>query len=176
VLGDDAEAIAMYEGLVAGGGAADLHGELASLYARAGRTDDARRQIDLGLAAAAEVADLFPAERRHLIGFLAEHDPDEALRLAAIDLAARQDVHSHEWFAWALFRTGQVDAAAVAIEPALVYDTEDSLLRFHAGAILAASGDTERAGTLLASALELNPTFDVEDAATARAILRGLDD
>lgn len=173
-LGRDDEAIALYEQMVAGGGAADLHGELAALYRRAGRTADAEHQIELGLAAAAATADRFPAERRHLVGFLAEHDPAEALRLAELDLAARQDVQSHAWYAWALFRNGRTADAAVAIGPALAFGTEDALLRYHAGEILAAAGDTVTARDLLTSALELNPTFDVEDADRARELLAEL--
>lgn len=169
-LGDDDAAIELYEQMVDGGGAADLHGELATLYERAGRPDIARRHIDLGLAAAA-TADRFPAERRHLIGFLAEHDPAEALRLAELDLAARQDVQSHAWYAWALFHNGRLDEAAAAIGPALAFGTEDALLQYHAGEIMAAVGDTAAAQRLLSAALDLNPTFDIEDAARAAELL-----
>jgi hypothetical protein len=49
------------------------------------------------------------------------------------------------------------------------------LLRYQAGAILAAHGDTIRARELLTSALELNPLFEIDGAADARAILDGLD-
>jgi tetratricopeptide (TPR) repeat protein len=174
-LGDDTAAIDIYEQMLDGGGAADLHGELARLYERAGRTADARQQIDLGLAVAAETADRFPAERRHLIGFLAEHDPAEALRLAELDLATRRDVQTHGWYAWALFRNGRFDDAAVAIVPALTYGTEDALLRYHAGEIMAAVGDTASARALLTSALDLNPNFHIQDVARARELLADLD-
>ena len=173
-LGDDAAAIELYEQMVDGGGAADQHGELASLYERAGRAVDAQRQIELGLAVAAETADRFPAERRHLIGFLADHDPAEALRLAQLDLAARQDVQSHGWYAWALFRNGRIGDAAAAIQPALAFGTEDAVLQYHAGEIMAAVGDTTAARRLLTSSLDLNPTFDVEDAVRAAELVEEL--
>lgn len=167
-------ATSVYEGLVEGGGAADLHGELAKLYRLAGRERAARTQIDLGLAVAARDADRFPAERRHLIGFLADHDPATALRLAELDLAERDDVYSHAWYAWALYRTGEVAAAADAIVPALRYGTEDALLDYQAGVILAAAGDGDRARALLTEALRLNPEFDLVHAAEARRLLASL--
>lgn len=173
-LGRYDEAIGLYEGLIAAGPAADLHGELAKLYRLTGREAEAAEQIEVGLALARETADRFAAERRHLIGFLSDHDPHEALRLAALDLEERQDVRSHAWYAWALHRTGDTDAAADAIEPALVHDTMDPLLRYQAGAILVAAGDTDRGRELLESALELNPGFDVEHAARARELIASL--
>lgn len=173
-LGEYDEATKLYEAMVDGGGAADLHGELAKLYAVAGRDVDAREQIALGLAVADRDGDRYPAERRHLIGFLADHDPAEALRLAELDLAERQDVYSHAWVAWALFLNGRFDEAADAIRPALVYRTEDAFLRYQAGAIMAAVGATEQARELLESALELNPSFDLVHAERARRILDDL--
>ena len=173
--GDDIGAIAVYEDLVGQRPAADLHGELAKLYRRAGRDAEADRQVTLGLAVAAATADRFPAERRHLIGFLSDHDPEEALRLAALDLSERQDVLSHAWYAWALFRTGDVVGALAAIEPALAYGTEDARLLYQAGAIHLAAGDRAGAADLLRRSLDLNPGFDVVHAAEARRLLAEVD-
>lgn len=173
-LGDEPAAIALYEELVDGGGAADLHGALAMLYDRAGRADEAAAERAIGLTIAYESADRFPAERRHLIGFLADNDPQQALRLAELDLAERQDVFSHAWYAWALFNAGRVDEAAEAIEPALAYGTQDAWLLYQAGSIKAAAGETEAARRLLQSALDLNPFFDIGHAAEAERLLDSL--
>lgn len=170
-LGRHDQAIEVYEDLIATGPAADLHGELAKLYRLVDREADADEQIAIGLELAREDADRFPAERRHLISFLADHDPSEALRLAALDLEERQDVRSHAWYAWALYQTGDIDAAAEAIEPALVFDTQDALLRYQAGTIILAAGDIDRGRELLESALDLNGGFDVEHGARAEAQL-----
>ena len=172
--GDDIGAIAVYEELVEDGGAADLHGELAELYRRSGRSADADRHVAIGLAIAAETADRFPAERRHLIDFLADHDPDEARRLAALDLSERQDVLSHAWYAWTLLRTGDVTGAREAIEPAMAHRTEDARLLYQAGMIHAAAGEPATAEDLLRRSLELNPGFDVHHAAEAQRVLAGL--
>lgn len=168
------EATAVYEDMVAGGGGADLHGELAKLYALAGRDADAAAQVELGLAVAASQADRFPAERRHLIGFLVDHDPVEALRLAELDLAQRQDVYAHAWYAWSLHRSGRFAEAAEAIVPALTFGTQDAWLLYQAGAIYASVGDTERAKHLLSSALAVSPEFDLVHAEAARALLAAL--
>ena len=175
-IGDHDGATALYEQLVDGGGAADLHGELAKLYERAGRDDEAAEQVALGLDFAARNADRFPAERRHLIGFLADHDPAEALRLAELDLSERQDIYSHAWYAWSLFQTGDAQAAAEAMQPALAYGTEDAMMLYQAGVIEAAVGDVEAARTHLSQSLELNPQFDLVHAARARTLLASISD
>ncbi len=172
--GDYAGAVEVYEDLVDGGGAADLHGELAKLYRHLGRDADADLQISLGLAAAAEAADLYPAERRHLIGFLADHDPIEAKRLAELDLSERQDVRAHSWYAWTLFQTGDVPGAVAAMQPALDTGTDDARLLYQAGAIHLAAGNKTTARTLLQESLALNPGFDLVHAAEARRLLASL--
>ncbi len=180
--GDLDGAAAVYEELVADGGAADLHGELAKVYERLGRQDEAADQIALGMAAAAEAADRFPAERRHLIGFLSDHDPTEALRLAKLDLAERQDVKAHAWHAWTLYRTGDIGAARTAIEPALAYRTDDARLLYQAATIINAAqessvvdpGDDIRALELIRRSQELNPVFDLDHGERAAALLDAL--
>lgn len=174
--GKDADAITTYQALLARGPAADLHGELAKLYRRAGRFDDAESEIAAGLELARVQADRFPAERRHLIGFLADHDPVEALRLAELDLASRTDVVTHAWYAWALLQNGQPQSALSALEPALALGTDDPLLLYQAGAIYAANGDYARSETFLERALETNPAFDVEHADRARDLLETVSD
>jgi tetratricopeptide (TPR) repeat protein len=169
------EAIASYEALVEGGGPADLHGELAKLYNATGRPDEAAEQIELGLAAAEEAVDEYPAERRHLAGFLIDQDPSWALEIAREDVASRQDIGAYDMLAWALYATGDHEAAAEAMEQALAQGTRDATYLFHAGVIAAAVGDAEAARTHLAAALEINPSFDIVDAAEARETLETLE-
>ena len=172
--GDFEAAAVVYESLVDGGGAADLHGELAKVYERLGRPDDAADQIELGLAAAAEAADRFPAERRHLIGFLSDHDPAEALRLAELDLSERQDVLAHGWYAWTLYRTGDIAGARADIEPALAYRTEDARLLYQAAVIFDAAGDDARALDLISRSQDLHPAFDLVHGPAAAELLDNL--
>jgi tetratricopeptide (TPR) repeat protein len=168
------EATQLYEKLLQRTDAADLRGELAKLYARAGRVDDSERQVELGLAIAQRQAVKFPAERRHLIGFLADHDPAFALRLAREDLQLRSDVQTYGWLAWSLLQAGKADEALSYVDKALRLGTQDVWLLYQSGSVYAAVGDVDRARTQLSAALELNPEFDLVHAQRARELLDSL--
>jgi hypothetical protein len=73
----------------------------------------------------------YPAERRHLIGFLADHDTAFALRFARQDLEIRSDVETHAWFAWSLLQAGQADEAAIHVDDALRLGGDDAWQRLH---------------------------------------------
>jgi tetratricopeptide (TPR) repeat protein len=167
----DAEAIGIYEDLLASGPAADLHGSVAALYRARGDIGAADRHVEAGLALARATIDRFPAERRHLAGFFARHDPPLALVLADADLATRQDVYAHDLHAWALFRNGRFAEADAAARRALARGTQDAELLYHAGMIAESVGDEARARTLLDRALDINPRFDVVEASVAREAL-----
>ncbi|MGH9086188.1 MAG: tetratricopeptide repeat protein [Acidimicrobiales bacterium] len=167
------DAIDIYEALLAERPAADLHGAVAALYEAQGDLDAAAHHVAAGLALGRSSIDRFPAERRHLAGFFARHDPPLALELAEADLATRHDVYAHDVHAWALFRNGRFPEADAAAHRALAYGTDDVDLLYHAGRIAEAVGDRARASALLTQALELNPRFDVVEADEARdALLR----
>ncbi len=170
------EATSLFEQLITKGPAADLHGVLANLYRAEGRTAEADMQVAVGFEVAAVQAAAYPAERRHLIGFYADHDPARAVELARDDLTIRQDVASYGWLGWALLQNGQVAEAADLVDEMLAQGTEDAWLLYQAGSILAAAGDDERAAGLLDRALDLSPRFDLvhaDRAATLLVELRG---
>ena len=173
-LGRYDDAIVLYESLLDRTEAADLRGELAKLYERQGRATDSTTQVERGLTVAREQAGKFPAERRHLIGFLADHDPAAAVELARADLALRADVHSSAWLAWSLLRAGNPTEAAQHVDAALRLGTADAWLLYQTGSVLAATGDTSRATELLTRALDLNPQFDLIHADRARQLLKTL--
>lgn len=168
------EATTLYEELLQRSDAADLRGELAKLYAHAGRADDARRQVERGLELARVAATQYPAERRHLIGFLSDEDPAFAVQLAREDLELRADVHSYAWLAWSLLQDGKTDEAATYIDEAIQFGTQDTWLLYQASSVYAAVGETGKARTLLTAALDLNPEFDLVHAQRARELLDGL--
>jgi len=168
------DAIVIYEDLIAAGPAADLHGSVAALYDATGDHAAARLHLDAGLQLGRATIGQFPAERRHLAGFFARHEPALALALAREDIATRQDVHAYDTLAWALYRNGLFDEAAVAARQALALGTEEVELLYHAGMIEAALGHDGQARQLLGRALELNPRFDVVDAPLARTTLAAL--
>ena len=113
-------------------------------------------------------------ERRHLIGFLADVDPEFAVELARADLAARSDVQSYAWLAWALLQAGRADEALPYVAPALRMGTQDAWLLYQTGSVYAAVGDVQRARPLLTEALALNPHFDLVHAERARRLLDSL--
>ena len=165
------EAITLYAELLEAGPAADLHGELSTIYGLVGNGDAAAEQLRLGLALAAVTLDAYPSERRHIATFLINHDPETALGLAQQDFATRQDVYAYDTLAWALFANGQLEEAADAIDAALAVGTRDAELLYHAGRIYVALGDDSRGSALLEDALALNPAFDPVHAPLAEALL-----
>jgi tetratricopeptide (TPR) repeat protein len=170
-IGRDADAIELYEQLLSGGPAADLHGLYALLLRRNGDAAGADRHLRLGVELAAETADRFPAERRHLIGFLVGIDPDLAVELAEADLAERQDVGAYDALGWALHHVGRHAEAADAAERVIRSGIRDAAMLYHAGAILVAAGDEDTGRRLVAEALDINDRFHPTDADAARALL-----
>ena len=166
-----AEAITVYEGLLARGPAADLHGELAGLLRLGGDDAAADAQIRLGLDLAAETMDSYPAERRHLASFLVDHDPEAAVRLAETDFAERKDAGAYEMLGWALHTAGRSAEGAPLLEHAVATGPVSAEVLHRAGVVAAAVGDDERAVALLDAALTLNPSFDPTDAPAARELL-----
>jgi tetratricopeptide (TPR) repeat protein len=104
----------------------------------------------------------------------AQHDPrtlaafyatqrrrsDDAVRLARAELAERADLYTKDTLAWALHRAGRSAEARRYSDEALAAGTPDARLLFHAGEILAATGDADRGRALIERALRLNPGFD----------------
>jgi len=168
------DAIAIYRSLLIGGGAADLRGELATLLDLTGAAAGADEEIRAGLDLAGVTIGKYPAERRHLAGFLVAHDPVTALELAEADIATRQDVYAHDMLAWALLANGRAEEAHDAIQDALAVGTRDADLFFHGGVIAHAVGDEDQARSLLEAALAINPAFDPVDAPAAETLLADL--
>lgn len=102
-------------------------------------------------------------------------DADKAVRLAARAYKTRPDaILVQDSYAWALHRAGRSAEALPIAKRALRLGTPLPYLRYHLGAIAAASGDTATARTALAGALTLNPNFDPLQAPEARRLLEGL--
>jgi tetratricopeptide (TPR) repeat protein len=173
--GRDGDAIELYRQLLDSGPAADLHGQYAQLLRRSGDAAGADRHLQLGIELALETADRFPAERRHLIGFLVGVDPDLAVTLAEADLAERQDVGAYDALAWALHHAGRHAEAACAAQRVIGSGIRDAAMLYHAGAVLIAAGDEASGRSLVAEALDINEHFDPVDADLARALVSGRD-
>lgn len=168
------EALALYLELIESGPAPDLYGSAADLYVTLGNSSAAVTHELAGVALAEETIDRFPAERRHLVGFLLDRDPQLALGLAEADLLERQDVGAYDTMAWALHRNGRHEEAAEMIELALAHGTRQASILYHAGAIAAANGSNQVAIDHLEMALSVNAKFHPTEAVDAVELLARL--
>ena len=150
-----------------------------------GYQEDAERALGAG-ADAGRIADLIVtierignAQRisdRLLAIYYAEHRirTADAYRIARRELAVRDDIFTEDTLAWAAAADGRWDEARVAERNALRFDTEISLLQYHAGIIALHFGDRAEAKRRLERALALNPSFHPAYADDARARLARL--
>jgi tetratricopeptide (TPR) repeat protein len=96
---------------------------------------------------------------------------EELLEAARASLAARPDAAAHDLVAWALHRLGRDDEARLEVEQALASGSLHPRLRFHAGAIAAARGETAAAAPLLSEALAAGPGLDPIERQEAAGLL-----
>ncbi len=107
--------------------------------------------------------------------FEADHgDPAKALEYAQTAYDATPTVRAADALAWALHALGRDAEAKTRSDEALRLGSFEPLLRYHAGAIAAALGDTRVARRDLKLALAIDPGFSATGAAEARRILASL--
>lgn len=154
------EARALYEEAVARMPLPEFVVALGELHEATGRTEEAQRQYALVGA----MLQLFQAERAdidlELALFEADHgNPQRALALARAAYERRPGIRGAEALAWALHRAGRSDEARPLIAEAMRLGTQDAVLYFRAAMIARASGDTERAHSLLEQARAISPVI-----------------
>ena len=88
---------------------------------------------------ALETIERFPAERRHLVQFFVDRDPELALQLAVTDLGERRDIGAYKTLAAALVANGLYAEASDAISQALSFGTRSPALLDLATAIAEAN-------------------------------------
>jgi len=139
----------------------------ARAYEAAGRPADAAKlyaQFESGARAQVAVTD--DANSDLIIYYIdSVHQPQEALRIARLEMRNRHDVWALDDCAWALYANGQYAEAGQQIEKALSFGTRDAVLFYHAGAIEAAIGKRAEATHYLQASLDFNPTSEVSEAA-----------
>ena len=107
--------------------------------------------------------------------FDADHGrPEAALRAARAEWDRRRSVHVADALAWALYANGRADEALRYAERALSLGTRNASFLYHAAMIRLALGDREEARTLLAEAIDTNPSFSIQHAEAAAKTLERL--
>jgi tetratricopeptide (TPR) repeat protein len=170
------EAITLYKQATAGVPLPQYVTALGDLYAHKGDTSSAKDQYDLvlftyrlfevnGVNANVEKA-----------AFLADQDRDAAQAVSLAEEAAkgRQDVHTLDTLAWALYRAGRYPEALAAEKSAMRLGTQNALFFFHAGMIYDKLGDRDNTRANLQKALKINPYFSVKYAPQATEALANL--
>jgi tetratricopeptide (TPR) repeat protein len=107
---------------------------------------------------------------RLLATYYADHrvHTDDAFAIARRELTVRDDIFTEDTLAWAAAMDGRWAEARVAITKALRFQTENSLLHYHAGVIALHFGDRAQAKQHFEQALALNPHFHQTFADQAR--------
>ncbi len=108
-----------------------------------------------------------------LIFYYVDHAdrPDEALRIAKIEIESRQNIPTLHAYAWALSANGRYEEARRQIEAVLAVGIRDAEIFYHAGAIASKQGDSSAAQQYFKQAIELNPPSPWADAARLAAMV-----
>ena len=174
--GDLAAAAALYEQAAASGTDPGLAAALGDVILALGDSSVAETWFTKAEAGALAAAETSTAYNLTLAQFYADHDrePAEALRLAEVELAIRENVFTYDAHAWALYRNRRFEEARASSDRAIALGTPEAPFWYHAGLISAALGDTDRAIDELRAALDLNPGFDPIHAPEAQRVLAEL--
>jgi tetratricopeptide (TPR) repeat protein len=136
--------------------------DLAEALERAGRLAESRRAFAEFEAMALKESEKWDNANRELIFYYADHarKPAEALRIAALEFSRRQDVHTLDAYAWALYRNGRHLEASKQMRRVLEVGIRDARIFHHAASIARASGDRAAAMRYQKQAKELEPAED----------------
>jgi tetratricopeptide (TPR) repeat protein len=159
---DFTRAVARYQEAIAKAPRPDLFQQLGDLYLAMGRPREARGWHDRALAGYLASAEKGEVQFfHHLAAFFADvrQEGAEAVNWARRDLALRPSELTEDALAWALFRSGDVDAALDFSRRAVARDAVDPHVLFHAAAINQAAGRTADARRLTARLEAFNPRY-----------------
>jgi len=131
--GDLNGAIAIYEREP---NSADAAQALGDLFARLGKTDDAKAAYAKFDTLERENA-VLERSWRHMVNFWLDHDQNltEALNLASKEYNSRKDIFTCDSLAWALFKNGRVTEAKKVMKEALRTGSKDLRINDHASII-----------------------------------------
>lgn len=140
-----------------------------------GKSADAVATDDL-IATIEKIGNAQHVSDRLLAIYYSEHriHTADAYAIAKRELFARDDILTEDTLAWAAAMDGRWDEARTADRKAMRFDTEISLLQYHAGVIAEHFGDRDEAKRYFTKALALNAQFHAVYADDARARLAKL--
>ena len=157
----------------------DVQFEFARALQMAGRDAEAQTAYQDFERGARAVIDAPCNYNRELVLYYTDRAPRpaEALRVAKIEMARRQDVETLDAYAWALYASGDLAEAQRQMDKALAVGLRDASFFYHAGAIaskrkdvsaavryfndsLSVSAESETAGAARGALKEMNPHAD----------------
>jgi tetratricopeptide (TPR) repeat protein len=143
----------------------------ARAYEGAGRTADAAKLYAEFEREARAIISQPDNANIELVAYYTDraHQPQEALRIARLQIENRHDVWTLDAYAWALYANRRYDEAGQQMEKAIDIGTRNAVLYYHAGAIEAAIGQKSEASRFLQESLDLNPASEVSDTARRAA-------
>jgi len=146
--------------------AAAPHAENYFYYAetleRAGRLGEAAETFRVFEERARAEMNGSDSANRELILYYADRagHPDEALRVAEMEVSRRRDVHTLDSYAWALYRNGQFAAAKAQLDRALAVGIQDAQMFYHAGEIASKLKQSAEAAKFFRQSLQANPASE----------------
>lgn len=158
-----AQAEALYRKVIARVPRPELMHALGDLYQLMAQPQAARQWLERARTGYLQSAQGGNAHYyHHLASFFSDSypQPAEALRWARADLQVRDSPGAHEGLAWALYKNGEHQAAAAAMDRALASGACSAHLAFRAGTIYTNAGRIAQGRKLLLQALDLNPRYN----------------
>lgn len=158
-----AEAVALYEKLIARVPRPEFQQALGELYTLMDEPEQAQRWQDSALAAYLQSALCGGVHYyHHLADFYADvrEDGAEAVKWARKDIEMRANFATQAALAWALYRDGQFAEALLMINRALSSGARDARLFFQAAMIHRFAGGNGESNLYLQIAAEINPLYN----------------
>jgi tetratricopeptide (TPR) repeat protein len=145
----------------------DVQFELARALQMAGHETEAQIAYkDFGRAARA-VVDAPYNYNHELVLYYTDRAPNpaEALRVAKVEFARRQDVETLDAYAWALYSSGDLAQAHKQMDRALAVGLRDASFFYHAGAIASKLKDASAAARYFNESLSVSAESEAANAA-----------
>lgn len=145
----------------------DVQFELARALQLAGRETEAQAAYKNFEREALTAIDAPANYNRELVLYYTDRAPNpaEALRIAKIEIARRQDVETLDAYAWALYASGDLAEAQKQMDKALAVGLRDASFFYHAGAIASKLKDASAAARYFNDSLSVSPESDAGNAA-----------